>query len=725
MIKTQDMFSKKALLVFSSLAVMLFPASAQIQQGIVKTRGRVVDGHVVAGTRLPGATITMSLGNPQVSLAQGQFSFYVSDGKSFSLVSAVKQGYTLADPEITQRRFTYSATSPFYVVLEDEGLRLADIKAATDKVRRTLKRELRRREDELDELRERNAITQIKYDSLRAEFANYRRTSEALVNEMAERYASIDYDQLDEFNQKVHHFIEEGELFKADSLINTRGSIETRFARVKELESTNALREREIHRQQKMLEKSLRYTSRQKEDLASDLYAKHTISLQAFQQDSALYFLKMRADLDTTNLDAVYDYAYYAQNQNEFVESERYYKICLRAYLLDHDQYHTASIQNNLGNLYNFWNKFEDSVHYLQSALENRKRLFEQYPDMLREGELAATLNNLGLLYNSVQNYNDCEKYYLLALEHYDRLFEQDSERYRRGLSILLNNLGILYSSLGDMASSEKYFLMSLAHKEELTRLKPEVYRPEYAVTLDNLGVFYHFNDNYDKCKTYHLLALENEREMFAENPDAYRKELAATLNNLGSLYTELEDYENSELSLKEALMHNEYLFRQNNEAFRPVLARTLNNLGDLYSCKGDYVNSEKFLMQALEHREKLFMINPGAYRKSLAITQLDLGSMFVAAKDYTKADYYIALAYDNFSLLYQKNPRAYLYYLEEVNNAYALLYNSRGEDFLSKGLYDDAKKMWKNVLEHIPDFLKEHPEGTNLSNGLMKLGLL
>lgn len=37
----------------------------------------------------------------------------------------------------------------------------------------------------------------------------------------------------------------------------------------------------------------------------------------------------------------------------------------------------------------------------------------------------------------------------------------------------------------------------------------------------------------------------------------------------------------------------------------------------------------------------------------------------------------------------------------------------------------DEALAMWKKVLELNPNFLDNYPDGTNLSDGLKKLGLI
>lgn len=54
-----------------------------------------------------------------------------------------------------------------------------------------------------------------------------------------------------------------------------------------------------------------------------------------------------------------------------------------------------------------------------------------------------------------------------------------------------------------------------------------------------------------------------------------------------------------------------------------------------------------------------------------------------------------------------------------------ANLYDSKGEILLMQGKNNEAVEMWKKVLELNPDFLKDYPDGTNLSNGLKKMGLI
>ena len=53
--------------------------------------------------------------------------------------------------------------------------------------------------------------------------------NEKLISEMAERYSKIDYDQISDFDREFNQYILNGELTKADSLLNTKGDIDSRI----------------------------------------------------------------------------------------------------------------------------------------------------------------------------------------------------------------------------------------------------------------------------------------------------------------------------------------------------------------------------------------------------------------------------------------------------------------------------------------------------------------
>ena len=635
-----------------ALAFFCGMANAQTQQGIVKTRGRMVDGQLVKGERLAGATITLNFGNPLVSLEEGSFSFSVPAAKTFSLVSATKQGYTLADPEYTQRSFTYSAQNPFYVVLEDEKQRLADINAATRKVRKTLLARLEKLEEEIETLKKQNKLTELEYQERLQQLYDNQSNSEKLIKEMAERYATTDYDQLDEFNRQVQMYIEEGELQKADSLIRSKGNMEQRVAEYRNVVDAN----KKIREE---LEQSESGAAKAYEDLSQDLYRRHEIFLQKFQQDSALYCLKTRADLDTTNMEAVFDYAELCKKQKKFTESEKYYLICLRLSIRNDDLLNTAAIQNNLG-----------------------------------------------ILSRILHDYINSERYYILALENYEQLFHQDSNTYRKNLAMTQNNLGNLYSLLKDFANSKRYFKLALQNREVLFKQDPDTHRADLACTQNNLGLLYEVLQEFETSEKYYKLALENKEHLFMQNPEVYLEDLTTTQNNLGIFYCRIEDFENGERYLKLALENTERLFKQNPDKYQDDLAMTQNNLGNLYSFLNDFANSKKYYLLAIDNRKQLFRRNPNVYKEDLAMTQNNLSFLFANANKFDDA-------------------------IEAIDEAISLtpdiadFYDTKGEILLMQGKNAEALEMWKKVQELNPNFLNDHPDGTNLSNGLKALGLI
>jgi len=162
--------------------------------------------------------------------ADGTFTLAVP-GKSFMLTRVQKNGYELADRDLLGK--TYSTSSePFIVVMDTPDALLAQRLSSERKLRRTLQQQLQAREDEIEALREQQRITEDEYHKKLQELYASQENNEKLIADMAERYARMDFDQLDDFRRRVAACIQNGELTRADSLINTRGSLESRAAEI-------------------------------------------------------------------------------------------------------------------------------------------------------------------------------------------------------------------------------------------------------------------------------------------------------------------------------------------------------------------------------------------------------------------------------------------------------------------------------------------------------------
>ena len=188
---------KKRILFLSALLIAVTcGAMAQSQKGFVKTRGRIVNGKVVAGQGLTGATVHVKgRASVLVKNGNGSFSFPVTT-KQFVIESVNKKGYQLVDADAAPKTYVHSP-APIYLVMETPSQLMEDKLEAERKLRRTLTKRLQQREDELEALKEQNRITQEQYNATMQQLYDQQESSEALVREMAEYYSRIDYDQID------------------------------------------------------------------------------------------------------------------------------------------------------------------------------------------------------------------------------------------------------------------------------------------------------------------------------------------------------------------------------------------------------------------------------------------------------------------------------------------------------------------------------------------------
>ena len=376
--------------------------------------------------------------------------------------------------------------------------------------------------------------------------------------------------------------------------------------------------------------------------------------------DKVACMLKENALADTTDIDAVWDYASFARNQRNFEDAERFWLICLNG--SKDNIYLQASLQNNLGNLYKGLHDYAKAEEYYLKALEHHTQLFTQNPDASR-ADLTGTQHNLGNLYSDLQDYAKAEEYYLKALENRTQLFTQNPDAYRGSLSDTQICLGNLYSNLHDYAKAEEYLLKALENKTQLFHQNPDAYCADLGGTQNNLGALYHALHDYTKAEEYFLKALENFTLLFHQNPEAYRYELASTQNNLGILYDDLHDYAKSEEYYLKALENKTQLFTQNPDAYRADLAMTQNNLGNLYDDLDDYAKAEEYYLKALENYIQLITQNPDAYRADLANTQWNLMLLYGNMENWEKYDDMLEKALKNYEELARRNSQ----YQEDV----------------------------------------------------------
>ena len=576
---------------------------AQTQQGVVKTRGKMVNGKLQPGIGLAGAMVTIQGRNAVQSQANGTFSFPIPS-KTFMLQSVQKNGYQLVDADAMRKAYQYSPNI-FYIIMETPDQQKDDELAAARKIRRTLQKQLQQREEELEELKAQNKLTQEEYRKALDQLYNDQQNNEKLIADMAKEYAAMDYDQMDELNRQISDAILNGELTKADSLLRSKGDISSRISEVRKAQKAEAQREAEIVLEQKELAASKEGTKKRLEDLAQDCKNFFDRFKMANQHDSAAYYIELRAELDTTNADWQFDAGFHFRNQNQYRKSEFYYERAL--------------------------------LFYQQLAASNP----EAY-----NFKKASVQNNLAILYYNTQRLSDAERMFVSALDTYQHLAESDPETNEPKVAMIQSNLTIMYSDANRFDEAEKMCKSSLETFQRLAASDPDAFEGDLADTQTTLAYLYSDTQRSEAAEHWYFSALEIYQRLVASNPEIYESRVAMTMNSLGFLYNDTQQYAEAEKMYLSALEIYERLVTYNPESYEPDLAMTQNNLANMYFNTQRYTQAEKAYLSALEIYQRLAASYPEAYEPDVAMVKYNLANLFYNTQRYTEAflSYYEAM---------------------------------------------------------------------------------
>ena len=666
---------KRLLLLFAAMMLsIMLSAQTQTQQGYVKTKGRMVNGQLVPGQGLKGATVSIK-GRTAVlvNTDNGAFSFPVP-AQTFMFQSVQKNGYELVDVDALKKSYNYS-TNPIYILMETPEQQIQDQLDSERKIRRTLQRRLQQREDELEALREANRITTEEYQQALQKLYADQQNNEQLIADMSKEYAQMDYDQMDELNQRINDAILNGQLTEADSLLRSKGDMKSRVAEIRREQQAEAQREAEIAQAQTALAEAKAGTQMRMEDIASDCKKFFDLCKLNMQWDSAAYYIETRAELDTTNVDWQYDAAYYFYQQNDFICAEKYFsrELTIVRKNQNYNNYSLSASLSNLAVLYKDTQRLTESEAMHLEALEICRRLAKDDPQTY-ENDLATTQRNLGALYYRMQRFTESEKLYLEALEIHRRLAKDNPQAYELGLAKTLNNLALLYSVTQRFTESEQMFLEIVDFFRRKAKDNPQSYEPDVAKTIKNLATLYYNTQRLTESEAAYLEALEIYRRLAKNNPQAYEPMLEGLFNDLAGLYYKVQRLDECEAMYLEALEIIRRLAQNTPQAYEFSLSMTLSNLGALYCRVQRFTESEKLYLEALEIRRRLAKDNPQA-ELGLAKTLNNLALLYFDTQRFTESEKLYLEALEIFRCFAKQNPSVYNYYLTSLLDNISGLY--------------------------------------------------
>ena len=523
------------------------PALGQIQHGMVKTRGRMVNGHLQSGKAISGAIINIKERTALVSNNYGKFSF-PSKTHTYVLQSVQKNGYQLVDCEICGRH--QLSENPLYLVMETPEQQRSDLLSAERKIRRNLQTQLQRKENEIEAL----TVSNEKKDSLLQMLYQKQGDNEKLITEMARRYATIDYDMLDDFYRQVNCLIENGELTRADSLLGTRGDISSQVRDIIQQGS-------HLHDAEEKLNKAKNvHLMDIKEASLRCLSYYESMKLQC-QYDSAAYYLRLYTDLDSTDVIKLVNLGEFEDEYLDDGNSFRYYERALYLANKMHDsQSAEVGICNNrVGEWHSKeWYKtaYEAEI-YLEKALnvltaaygENHREVarcyynFGQMYVSLSRGIFAGVddynnvvdsarcyLNKAMIVYSNLYGENSIEVaschlklYELTSDDKYRsnalRIYQSINDGENKGLGDFYYQVALEYYGNRNIhtPSVYGYYFENLSEYDDSTAMIKQIEDYEMAIVyLRNARSIYEkiLSENYPKCEEIDFIVMQIEHEI-------------------------------------------------------------------------------------------------------------------------------------------------------------------------------------------------------------------
>ena len=440
-------------LIISIILLANTALSAQTQHGFVRTASRPDK----KSERLQGAVVRVRGNhNPVMSDAQGTFQLLLPElkaGEGFTLAGVNKAGYELREPEIVGRQFAFSDKVELEIVMISRQQLMQDKMRIEQKARENMERYYNERLEQLNYQLAQARLSNAQYEQQLNQLEQQYERFEPLIAQMSDRYARTDYDQLDEAGTQIHQAIEAGNLDEAQRLILQKGAPEEREKKLRRIQQEAAF---------------------QLQDLAQDYYNLYSIHLSRFENDSALYYLVHRAQLDTTNaawqLEAGRFLELFFVQRTEALD---YYRRALR-HALRNDGEHSLNVamaHNAIACTLAELQRYEEALDEFDVALPLYEEIYGAESPYTAAREV-----NVGVIYYHLGKLRDAMRYFRSALT----IYQSAGEETRQAKAELENNMAAVYIAQDKLNEAETLLNEALA---DLPEKGQELYRVMFLKT--------------------------------------------------------------------------------------------------------------------------------------------------------------------------------------------------------------------------------------------------
>lgn len=682
-------------LLLSSVSVYGQHETITMQKGYVKTKGRMVNGKLVKGDGLKGAVVALQ-GRTSVAVQKndGSFSFPI-DGNTYLVLSVKKNGYRLVDADAVPKTYAYSK-NPLYLVMETPEQQAQDLLDSERKIRRTLQRQLEKREDELDALKDAHKITVEEHqEALRLLYAT-QKNNEGLISSMAREYAQLDYDQMTELNRRIHDAISNGRLSEADSLLRAKGDIKSRIEKVKHEEQVEQKREKEIEEEKRELEQARIGTIKEKEDIAEDCMTLKKRFMLELQVDSAAYYVEQLVNLDPNNIKYLGRAGNFYHDICSFEKAKDYYlrglNICLQSF--DDNAYEICGLQVNLADIYRVNKDYLKAEELLKSNLEIVNRFggeIRSKTDMEDVFDEYVSLISLAGLYTSMKQYTKAESIYLKVISMIQNgHFKYDEEENQMKIAGSLLLLGLNYYYDDKFGKCDSVLSDAIIIYRKLTLLDSN-HVHDLGEAL-KLRAFYNSGKgNYGFSENLYLEAIEAYKKYEQHTKENQDYQIAQIWYNLGYICQNTNRSLEGEKWYREALSVYRRYALAIPEKYNEDLSRVMKGLASLYKEMGHFEESDSLFKEVLTIDSLLAIKDPQQFIPAIAYVKNEMGVIKVLQKKYHEAD---SLFHDALTIRKQfaeEDHETYDSQVSETLNNLAGLYSKMGELHLIQNEYNEA----------------------------------
>ncbi|MCR5395661.1 MAG: hypothetical protein K6E86_09725 [Bacteroidales bacterium] len=570
-----------------SAALLLAPkAKAQTQQDIVITEYNGKEQK----TPLSGVSVTVLNAVASVSDAQGKASLRfrtLHAGDKVTVRRIVKSGYEVFNTQALEQ-WSISPQRPFQIILcqseRFRALRDQYSRVASDSYARQYKAEQAR----LANLRKKTKMLEETYQQKLTELENqYQQQLEDLEN-YVDQFARIDLSELNNKQQELIRLVQEGKIEKAIAQYESadyQAQYQRQCEEIARIDKAQAQLATVEARKRSEREDILKTINRQ--------IATYRLAGGRENFDKVTRLLKSVADADTTQLEAVFNYANHALAQHLNADCERYYGIYLRGCAGRPDL--QASAWSLLGQGYMLQHEFAQAELAYSKALAIREELARQEPERFTAAliEIQHILSTYYIWVNKVDEANTLLQSAVAPLQ---KMYAEEPDFYRGKLAEVYANLSQTQYQTGDSLLAFQTIQQAMDLSQQIYAASQESYYLN--LVYSNLEWMYYIAQNWTKLAETTQLRLNLTEELYKKNPQEHINDLQSAYNNLAEATLHIPDLE----ACRKALTRSEQLLDEM-EKSQPGQHYSRFNLCDigahLYAALGDATLKAKYVEAA------------------------------------------------------------------------------------------------------------------------------